>query len=177
MSPLDEIVGWLEKQDSEIQSEIAGCAAYLLFENDDVLALGGLEQLHAVRHWLSEPDLPPYRAVGRAVRFRACFEYFAESRFTDAGWKRSEELFRETIAEATRDPNSDAARFALSAQRMLNDLPARKEKWRQVGHSWRELVQAHLTDEMLSDWSASEGSKRMQREPISLTGTVIKPSD
>ncbi|MDI4236790.1 hypothetical protein OZ411_28665 [Bradyrhizobium sp. Arg237L] len=161
MSPLEAIVGWLEKQDSEIQSEVAGCAAYLLFETDGVLALGGPEQLQAVKQWLSEPHLPSYRAVGRAVRFRACFEYFAEGRFTDSGWKLSEELFRETIAEATRDPNSEAARFALNAQRMLNNLPARKEKWRQVGHSWRELVEAHLTNEALSDWNAAETAKRV----------------
>lgn len=160
MSPLEAIVSWLTKQDSEIQHEVAGCTAYLLFEDDDVLALGGPEQLQTLKEWLNEPNLPSYRAVGRAVRFRACFEYFAESRFTESGWKLSEDLFRETIAEATRDPNSEAARFALNAQRMLNNLPARKEKWRQVGHSWRELVQTHLTNETLSDWSASETAKR-----------------
>lgn len=176
MSPLEAIVSWLEKQDSEMQEEIASLTAFLLFESDDVLLLGGPEQLETLRQWLSEPKLSPYRAVGRAVRFRACFEYFGDSRFVESGWKQSENMFRGAIAEAARDPNSEAARFAVNAQQMLNNLPARKETWRQVGLSWGELVQTHLTNETLSDWSASAGAKGLfQREPIEVTGVVIKP--
>ncbi|MDH2406815.1 hypothetical protein QCM77_44350 [Bradyrhizobium sp. SSUT18] len=44
MSPLEAIVSWLEKQDSEMQEEIAGLTAFLLFESDDVLLTGGPEQ-------------------------------------------------------------------------------------------------------------------------------------
>ncbi|MCS3895606.1 hypothetical protein M2171_004739 [Bradyrhizobium japonicum USDA 38] len=175
MSPLEAIIGWVDKQDTEIQGEIAGCAGYFLFENDDVLALGGPEQVDALMQWLSEPDVPSYRAVGRAVRFRACFEYFAGSRFTESGWKHVEDSFRKIIAEATNDPNSKAARFAHNTQRMLNDLPVRKEKWRHVGNSWRELVQGHLSDDALHDWSLGEGMKSLQPEPITVTGTVIEP--
>ncbi|MET4331310.1 hypothetical protein ABIB80_007169 [Bradyrhizobium sp. i1.15.2] len=66
MSPLEAIVSWLEKQDSEMQEEIAGLTAFLLFESDDVLLTGGPEQLKTLKQWLSEPNLSPYRAVGRA---------------------------------------------------------------------------------------------------------------
>jgi hypothetical protein len=87
--------------------------------------------------------------------FRACFDYFGD-RFSGSGWKQSEEVFRETLEEAKRDSNSQAARMASSAQRMLDNLPARKAKWQAVGTLWKELSEAHLKNEALSDWSASE---------------------
>ncbi|KRR11020.1 hypothetical protein CQ12_40110 [Bradyrhizobium jicamae] len=39
---------------------------------------------------------------------------------------------------------------------MLNDLPARKTKWIEVGKSWRELADACVMSSALRDWTSSQ---------------------
>ncbi|WP_025038656.1 hypothetical protein [Bradyrhizobium sp. DOA9] len=157
MSPLEAITRWVETQDPEVQGDIGACAGFYLFESDDAfLELGKPKQVEALKQWLSESNVPAYRAVGRALRFRACFGYFIGCWFSDAEWKAAENFLRKVIAEATSAPNSEDARFALALQQRLNALPARKRRWRHVRASWRELVQAHLSDQALRDWSLAE---------------------
>ncbi|UVO30383.1 hypothetical protein [Bradyrhizobium arachidis] len=156
MTPLQIINDWFETQDAEVQAEIAGMAAFLIFDGADVLDRSNRERVEFVRQWLSESGLQTNTIVGRALTFRACFEYFKDSRFTESGWKRSEKLFCEDFGDAARDPNSDAAP-ASNAQKVLDDLAARKSKWIEVGKSWRELADACLTSSALRDWTTLAG--------------------
>ncbi|WP_284274312.1 hypothetical protein [Bradyrhizobium iriomotense] len=157
MTPLQTISDWFEKQHAQIQGEItAGIALLLDFDDADFLALDNEEQGEFIRQWLSEVGLPTYAVVGRALTFRACFEYFAEFRFTEVWWKQSEELFREALEETKGNPHSDAARFAPTAQRLLDDMPARKSRWIEVRQSWRELADGSLTPSALRKWVTSQ---------------------
>ncbi|MCP3460396.1 hypothetical protein [Bradyrhizobium sp. CCGUVB23] len=156
MTPLMIINDWFEKQDGEVQVEIAGMAALLMFDGADLVDLGSHEQVEFLRHWLSEVGLQAYTVVGRALTFRVCFEYFAEDRFTDFGWRLSEKALRKALEAPEHAPNSDTMRLASHARRMLDGLPARKNKWIEVGKSWRELADACLTSSALRDWTSSQ---------------------
>ncbi|MGY3614163.1 hypothetical protein [Bradyrhizobium sp. USDA 10063] len=154
VTPLHAIRDWFEKQDDEVQCEIAGMAALLVFEGADLLDLSSREWCDCLRRWLSEAGLPAHTIIGRALTFRTCFEYFAESRFTESGWRRSETTALEILEDAKDVPNSEAARLAPIAEKMLDTLPARKGRWMEVRKSWRELASASLTARSLRVWSA-----------------------
>ncbi|MCC8941659.1 hypothetical protein H8A97_42275 [Bradyrhizobium sp. Arg62] len=156
MTPLQTIGDWFEKQDAEVRCEIAGMAALFVFESGDLLDLGSQEWVAYLRRWLSEVGLPNHQVIGRALTFRTCFEYFAESRFIEAGWNASEDASREILQVAKCDPSSDAARLATIAQNVLDTLPARKRKWIEVGKSWSELANASLTPRALRVWRTSQ---------------------
>ncbi|KRR10525.1 hypothetical protein CQ12_40675 [Bradyrhizobium jicamae] len=157
MTPLTIISDWFEEQDTEVQVEIAGMAALLMFDGAALLDLGSQEQVEFFRHWLSEAGLQTHMVVGRVLTFRACFEYFAENKFTDFGWRLSEKALRKAIEESERAANfSDSMRLASNARRVLDVLPARKSKWIEVGKSWRELADACLTSSALRNWASSQ---------------------
>ncbi|WP_027556317.1 hypothetical protein [Bradyrhizobium sp. Cp5.3] len=157
MTPLQTISDWFEKQHAQVQGEItAGMALLLDFDDADFLPLDSEEQREFFRQWLSEVGLPAYAVVGRALTFRACFEYFAESRFSEASWKQSEELFREALEETKGNPHSDAARFAPTAQRLLDEMPARRSRWIEGRQSWRGLADGSLTPDALRKWVTSQ---------------------
>ncbi|MCP3471459.1 hypothetical protein NLM33_14080 [Bradyrhizobium sp. CCGUVB1N3] len=161
MSPIEAIASWLEAQGADLQIEIAGLATFFIFADNnvltfgdsDVLTLGRPELLHSLQRWLNEPDLASCTAAERALTFRVSFEHFAESRFTDAGWKRTEELVRKTLEEAKRDQKFAAAH---KAQNMLKSLSDRKKYWYEAGKSWKELAATYLTVDALAKWADSE---------------------
>ncbi|MVT70255.1 hypothetical protein GPL21_34825 [Bradyrhizobium pachyrhizi] len=154
-TPLQAIRGWFDRQDEEVRTETAGMATLLVFEGHDLLVFGGRAWCDYLRQWLSETNLSNQTIIGRALTFRSCFEYFAESRFTESGWTRSEKVALGVVEDAKNDPDSDAARLAPFAQKLLDTLPARKIRWINVRKSWRELVSASLTPRALRVWSAS----------------------
>ncbi|WP_156918404.1 hypothetical protein [Bradyrhizobium sp. Cp5.3] len=156
MTPLQMISDWLETQDAEVKSEVASMAALLVFDISEFVDYAGQEQTASLRHWLTEVGLPAYTVLSRALKFRSCFEHFAERRFTEAGWMQSETALRKALEEAKRDANSDAAGFASTAQRMLDEFPIRKRSWIEAGKSWRQLADAHLTSRALREWTTSQ---------------------
>jgi len=168
MSPLKAITSWLEMLDLDMQLEVAGFAAFLMFEQDDVLTLGGSEHLESLHRWLNEPGLSSYVAADRALSFRMCFGCFVADRMTDAGWKRTEDMVHKILKQAKLDGKFAASR---KAQRMLELLPARRERWRRVVQSWNELAATYLTHEALTSWSAAE--KRIGLRFISSSGVPI----
>ncbi|WFU54661.1 hypothetical protein QA639_34520 [Bradyrhizobium pachyrhizi] len=155
-TPLQVIRNWFEKQDEEIRREIAGMATLLLFGGGRLLDCGSEEWCEHLRRWLNEAGLPNHTVIGRALTFRTCFEYFAESRFSESAWNRSEKAALEILLDAERDPNCDTARLAPIAQKMLDTLPTRRSRWIELRKSWRELVRAHLTAGALRVWSATD---------------------
>ncbi len=164
MTPLQTICEWIEKQHAEIQGEItAGMAALLDFSDSDFIALDSEEQRDCLRQWLSEAELPAHAVVGRALTFRACFEYLAETRFSEAWWKHSEELFREALDETKRNPSSDAADWDPIARTTLDDMSARKSRWIEGRQSWRELADGSLTPSALREWVTSVAQNRRRR--------------
>jgi hypothetical protein len=82
MNPLEAIAHWLDDQDENAQHQIANSVAPYLLDDlshaprahlfDDVSQAICLPVL---QEWLSEDDLTTYQIMGRAVRFRACFEF------------------------------------------------------------------------------------------------------
>ncbi|MCP3471376.1 hypothetical protein NLM33_13650 [Bradyrhizobium sp. CCGUVB1N3] len=110
MTPPMIISDWSEKQDSEVQVDIAGMAAFLMFDGADLVDIGSHKQVEFLRHRLSEVGLQAHTVVGRVLTFRVCFEYFAEGRFTDFGWRLSETALRKVVEEAERAANSDTMR-------------------------------------------------------------------
>ncbi|MEY9643229.1 hypothetical protein ABIF66_011522, partial [Bradyrhizobium japonicum] len=138
---------WLESQDLDTQLEVAAYATFLIFRKSDVLTLGGSEELDTLQRWLTEPELDPRAAAGRALTFRLAFEYFAEGRISGVGWKRTEELEHKNLERAKRNGKLAAAR---KAQRKLQLLPSRKEHWYLVAKSWNGLAATYLTREALS---------------------------
>ncbi|UGY20239.1 hypothetical protein HAP48_0024100 [Bradyrhizobium septentrionale] len=147
MSPLEAISRWLESQDLDTQLEVAAYVTFSIFRKSDVLTLGGPEELDTLQRWLTEPELDPRAAAGRALTFRLAFEYFAEGRIRGDGWKRTEELERKSLELAKRDGKLAAAR---KAQRKLQLLPTRKEHWYRVAKSWNGLAATYLTREALA---------------------------
>ncbi|MGY3131286.1 hypothetical protein ACVIHH_008154 [Bradyrhizobium sp. USDA 4518] len=154
-TPLQAIRDWFEKQDEDVRCEIAGMAALLIFEGGNLLDFSNKEWCDHLRRWLSETGLPNHKVVGRALTFRTCFEYFSESRFTEAAWMRSKEAALKILADAGLDPTSEAASLAPIAQKVLETLPARKCRWIEVGKSWSKLVDTRLAPRVLRVWSAS----------------------
>lgn len=152
MSPLKAIANWLESLELDMQLEVAGFAAFYIFERADALTLGGSDQLEALHRWLNEPGLLSYIAADRALFFRICFGSFVDDRMTEAGWKRTEELVCKILKEAKRNGKFAASR---KAQRMLALLPARKESWERVVRSWNELAVTCLTNEAVRSWSSA----------------------
>ncbi|WP_246799562.1 hypothetical protein [Bradyrhizobium sp. CCBAU 51753] len=155
VTPLQAIRDWFEKQDGEVRREIAGMAVLLLFECRGPSEIGSQEWCEYLRRWLNQAGLSNHAVIGRALTFRTCFEYFAESRFTESGWTLSEKTALKILEEAKLDPNSEAARLAPTAHEMLDALPARKSRWIEVRKSWRELAGARLTPRALRVWSTS----------------------
>jgi hypothetical protein len=154
ISPLAAISAWLRQQDTETQSEIAQVLTFLMFDDQDhIFSQSPVAQRQKLLDWLSDEGCAPYKVIGRAIMLKACLEYFGNERFDEAGWGLSEEMFRSTIAEAEADSNSDAARVADSAKRMLSDLPARKAKWLAIEKSWAALAEKRLSPDALKDWS------------------------
>jgi len=147
MTPLETLSNWLSEQDNEVQTDAAFLVSALLF--DDFPKIKMDEFLPNLMAWLGVKNLSSFELVGRSIRFRACFELACGNRFTEAGWVAPEQIFRNVIAEGVRNPESDRARLAPKAFPMLRQLPARKEKWMQVGASWNKLVQEHLSNECL----------------------------
>ncbi|KRR11019.1 hypothetical protein CQ12_40105 [Bradyrhizobium jicamae] len=150
MSPIEVIVSWLEAQDLDLQLDVASFASFLIFEDGDVSSLSMPEQLEALRQWLNEPELESHAAATRALTFRISMDYFVESRITGFGWKQTEAELRKTLEEAKRVGKFSAAR---KAQRMLELLPTRQERWHEVARSWNELASTRLTLKALTDWS------------------------
>ncbi|MGY4403957.1 hypothetical protein [Bradyrhizobium sp. USDA 3315] len=143
-----------------MRHEIAGMAALLIFEGSGLLDFSSEEWCDYFRRWLNETGLPSHTVIGRALTFCTCFEYFGESRFTKAGWTRSEEAAVKILEDANLDSNSATAHLVPIAQKMLDTLPARKSSWIEVGRSWRKLAGSNLTTRALRVWSASQvGSK------------------
>ncbi|WP_456779738.1 hypothetical protein [Bradyrhizobium sp. USDA 3315] len=153
--PLRAIRDWFEKQDEDVRCEIAGMAALLIFEGANLLDFSSEEWCDHLRRWLSETGLQNHKVIGRALTFRTCFEYFSESRFTEAAWMRSKEAAVRILEDAGLDPISEAASLAPIAQKMLQTLPARKCRWIEVGKSWSKLVDTSLAPRALRVWSAS----------------------
>ncbi|MGY3695874.1 hypothetical protein HAP41_0000007265 [Bradyrhizobium barranii subsp. apii] len=156
VTPLHAVRNWFEGQNEEVRCEIAGMAALLVLEGGGLLECSSKGWCDHLRRWLSEAGLPAHTIIGRALRFRTCFEYFAESRFTESGWRRSEAATLKILEDAKRDPNSEAVRFVPIARKLLDTLPARKIRWMEVRKSWRELANASLTARALRVWSASQ---------------------
>ncbi|MGY3443272.1 hypothetical protein [Bradyrhizobium sp. USDA 4473] len=154
MTPLQTIRDWFEKQDEQVRYEIAGMAALLIFEGRDLLDFSSEKRCDYFRKWLNEAELPNHTVIARALTFRTCLEYFGESRFTEAGWARSEQAAFKILEDANRDPKSETAHLAPIARKTLDNLPARKSTWIEVGKSWRELAGAKLTARALRVWGA-----------------------
>ncbi|BBC02361.1 MULTISPECIES: hypothetical protein [Bradyrhizobium] len=153
-TPLQLIRDWFEKQDEEMRREIAGMAMLLVLEFRGPPENGSRERCGYLRRWLSQAGLPNHTVIGRALTFRTCFEYFAESRFTESGWTRSERAAFKILEDAKRDPNSETAHLAPIAKKMLDALPARKSRWIEVRKSWKQLAGTSLTPRALRIWSA-----------------------
>ncbi|WP_050403027.1 hypothetical protein [Bradyrhizobium embrapense] len=102
-TPLQAIREWFEKQDEDVQSAIAGMAALLIFEGCNLLDFSNKEWCDHLRRWLGETGLPNHKVIGRALTFRTCFEYFSESRFTEAAWMRSKEAAVKILADESRE--------------------------------------------------------------------------
>ncbi|WP_342723726.1 hypothetical protein AAFG07_32105 [Bradyrhizobium sp. B097] len=156
VTPLHAIRAWFERQDEEVRCEIAGMAALLVFEGGGLLELSSREWCDYLLRWLSEAKLPTHTVIGRAMMFRTCFEYFTEGRFTESGWTRSEAAALKILEDAKRAPNSEAARFAPVAKKMLDTLPDRKSRWMELRKSWKELADGNLTARALRIWSVSQ---------------------
>lgn len=152
MSPIEAIFSWLETQDLDLQLDIASFGSFLIFEDGDDPSLSVPEQLEALRQWLNEPELESQAAANRALTFRITVDYFVESRTTGCGWKTIEAKLHKTLDEAKCVGNFSAAR---KAQRMLQLLPTRQERWHEVARSWNELASTRLTLEALTDWTIS----------------------
>ncbi|WP_445222855.1 hypothetical protein ACKWRH_45825 (plasmid) [Bradyrhizobium sp. Pa8] len=150
MSPIEAIVSWLEAQDLDLQLDIASFGSFLIFEDGDDPSLSMPEHLEALRQWLNQPELELQAAVNRALTFRITIDYFVEGRTTGCGWKKLEAKLHKTLEEAKRVGNFSAAR---KAQRMLQLLPTRPERWHEVARSWNELASSHLTLKALTDRS------------------------
>ncbi|MCP3475532.1 hypothetical protein NLM33_35170 [Bradyrhizobium sp. CCGUVB1N3] len=164
MSPIEAIVSWLEAQDLDLQLDIASFGSFLIFEDGDDPSLSMRERLEALRKWLNEPELDSEAAATRALTFRISIDYFIEGRSTGHGWKQIEAKLRKTLEEAKRVGKFSAAR---KAQRMLELLPARQERWHEVARSWNELASTRLNLEALTDWS----DKRSRLKVISSAET------
>jgi hypothetical protein len=159
MSPLEEISNWLNEQDEDLRGEIASLLAFLLFDNVSFKPFD-LEHCESVlQAWLTESNSPSFTVVGRAVRFRACFEFAFAKRFTSERWEQPERLLRSVVSSAASDPASDAAKIASSAFPMLRALPDRQ--WRILGISWASLFERRLSDETLENWQ--EGGQWTKR--------------
>jgi hypothetical protein len=153
MSPLEEISEWFDEQDAEVQGDIAFLVSMLLF--DDLSFEDHEKPRPKLSAWLDAKGLPRYLDVGRAIRFRACFEFAYAKRFEPAGWAHTEEMFRAIVTTGANDPDSMEAKFSGSAFPMLRALPERIEVWRAVGISWRRLWSERLTSERLEAWTVS----------------------
>jgi hypothetical protein len=150
MTPLDAISKWLNEQDAEVRSDTGMLVSMLLFDNTSFEVLqNGAANLLA---WLGTKGLPSYTVVGRAVRFRACFEFVYTKRFTPEGWTNTEKMFRSIISTGASDSTSDEAKLSPSAFPMLRALPERIEVWREVGIAWKQLLDDHISDEALESW-------------------------
>ncbi|MCP3468323.1 hypothetical protein [Bradyrhizobium sp. CCGUVB23] len=148
MSPIEAIASWLESQDLDLQLDVASFASFVIFEDGDVSSLSMPDQLEALRQWLNEPELESHAAASRALTFRISMDYFVEGRTTGCGWKQTEAKLRKTLDEAKRVGKFPAAR---KAQRMLELLPTRQARWREVARSWNELASTRLTLKALTD--------------------------
>ncbi len=126
MNPLEAIAHWLDDQDENAQHQIANSVAPYLLDDlshaprahlfDDV---SQAICLRVLQEWLSEDDLTTYQIMGRAVRFRACFE-FASSPLLPSG--------------------------AAQPQ----------ERGGRLQSAWGPLVETHISDAALKEWSLDQ---------------------
>ncbi|MCP3463573.1 hypothetical protein NLN62_25390 [Bradyrhizobium sp. CCGUVB23] len=158
MSPIEAIASWLEAQDLDLQLDVASFASFVIFEDGDVSSLGMPDQLEALRQWLNGPVLESHAAASRALTFRITMDFFVEGRTTGCGWKQTEAKLRKSLDEAKRVGRFPTAR---KAQRLLECLPTRQERWHEVARSWSELASTRLTLEALTDWSDKPPARKV----------------
>jgi hypothetical protein len=152
VSPLQAIADWLQAQPMDIQEDV-GAMVLMLLEDESSFERHS-NPVPFLLEWLNKDSIG-IREIGKALTFKALFEHVFVKRFTEAGWVRPEKMFRSVITEGATDHDSDAAKIAPSAFRMLRALPERKELWKAAGITWTALVSEHLTEEALDAWNLS----------------------
>jgi len=73
------------------------------------------EPVPTLLNWLSDENGAIFRIIGKAVIFKAVFEYAFAQRFSGEGWVEPETMFRSIVSESAADPESEAAKIAPSA--------------------------------------------------------------
>lgn len=145
MMPVTELVKWLKKQDEDVQREIAFLMSSSLpgFDNNDC----DCDRFHSRIEEISGANP---QDVGFVVAFRAIFNFvIVNKRSTDQGWDMTRRLFKSVLEDT--DPNQPLGMKA-STQRMLDELPARIEKWISICGDWQKLEKSALSDNAIEAW-------------------------
>lgn len=151
LNPVTELLEWIKKQDHEIQAEIA----FLMSAEHPSFDFYGLplETENQIQTFCSKIEEFSGSEVGNGgfvVAFRAIFDFtIVRRRGTIDGWRQPEAAMQAILE--SNDPGQPP-RIKETAQKMLNELPARREKWIAICNSWKELKDSVLSDEAIEAW-------------------------
>ena len=143
-NPLDAIREWHRK----LPPRLAGLVAERVITSLPDFSLDNSLQEDAVRKkfndWLSEEFEVPNQTVARAAMFRAIVEILLGREFTKQGWEKRKELIEGFVH-----------RFGPTkfTEQTLQEHEFYAAQWISQRDTWTNLVESHLSDEALSQYS------------------------
>jgi hypothetical protein len=150
-SPAVDLTTWLKSLPQDIQEDIAALMSSahpgLKFELAVIIDRDKL--LNSFYEVIEAQQKRNFASAGFLIAFRAIFDFLFAQRGTPNGWDLPEASFRDMLA--SDDPDHEILK--ANAQRMLDELPARRESWKQVCKQWTELKETSLSDTDLELWA------------------------
>ena len=173
-NPVTHLLQWLKSHDNDIQGELAFLISAehpsfdfhaVRWESDD-----GIKQFYEKIEGHSGGEIGD---IGFVLAFRAIFDFMiSNKRGTVEGWSEPQKMF-ESVLEST-DPDQPSG-MKDTALKMLDALPARREKWIAICKQWQNLKNSALSDAALEAWERDNFLARGKDTvpPVIVRGTVI----
>ena len=173
-NPITQLLQWLKSQDNDIQGDIAflmsaevpGFDFYgVRWDSGE-----GINQFYAKIEEHSGTDIGN---IGFVVVFRAIFDFtIFNTRGTVESWSDSQKMFESALESKDADQPPS---MKETARKMLDAMPARREKWIEICKQWQELKSSALSDAALEAWERDNFLVRSKdiTKPVVVRGHAI----
>lgn len=160
LNPHQSFKAWLDTIDNSNLQDIA----FLLsvnpyFKEVRDIAVGPDDIVDKFLEIVNRYSEPSYESADFYVTFKSIFEYYFKDRFTESGWKATENLNKRIL----EDPNLTPSMID-HLTRMISALPGRMNYWIQLHKRWEALKEEALSDKNISDWREATLFKNFNQE-------------
>ena len=144
---------WFDTLPHDIKDDIGSLAytpiAALLGRNAEGLLSGDAQS--DFLSWLDEPTGESIEAMGKILLIREQIRFWLMTpRATEENWQETTARFTHMLQRAS-EPSAPGG-MAEKVQRMLDNVPVRKEQYFAAAAGWRALCDTHWSDAALHAW-------------------------